>query len=263
MDDCSTNTEIINQNKSIENYINCQYIYLKENVGRSKIRNLLAKKSKYHWLLFLDADVTVEKDNYIGNYSQAIIQQYDIVYGGLKYNLEIKASSLRTIVGKKREAINYNKRNTCKQSHFLFSNVLLKKAVFNSIKFDESITTYGHEDTVFQYNSNLKNHSVLHIDNPVVHTGIESNTIYLSKVQESLNTLLILERNNKLPHNYTKIQAYNCFLKKYYIRKIFIFFSDLLKHFILMNLKSKKPSLIFFDIFKLNYFSSLNPKKDV
>jgi len=262
MDDSSANTEIIYQNKSIEDYINCKYIYLKKNIGRSKIRNLLAEKSKYNWLLFLDADVMIEKESYISNYFKAINKDHDIIYGGLQYNLDTKSTSLRATAGKKREAINYKERNTFKQSHFLFSNVLLKKEVFNSIKFDESITSYGHEDTVFQYNSNLKKHTILHIDNSVLHTGIESNAIYLSKVQESLNTLFILERKNKLPHNYTKIQAYNSFLKKYYLRKPFIFISNLLKYFILINLKSKNPSLILFDIFKLNYFSSLTSQQN-
>jgi len=257
IDDSSTNKALAQQSKIITKFKSVHFLELKENIGRSKIRNLLAAKASYNWLLFLDNDVIIKSVSYINNYINAINNDVDIIYGGLEYNHEHSQNLLRTIVGKKREAINYNKRILSQKSHFLFSNVLLQKTIFNSVKFDESITNYGHEDTLFQYQSGLKNHRVLHIDNSVFHNGLESNTMYLSKIQESLKTLFDLERNNKLPHDYTKIQLYNSLLKKYYLRTPFFYISNLFKRFIISNLKSEKPSLVLFDIFKLNYFCSL------
>ena len=45
-------------NSKIKKLKNVRYIINKENIGRSKIRNYLAKKAKYNWLLFIDCDST-------------------------------------------------------------------------------------------------------------------------------------------------------------------------------------------------------------
>ena len=55
-DDSSTNLEIIASNKTINLLKNTTYKFLDTNIGRSSIRNLLAKNAKFDLLLFLDAD---------------------------------------------------------------------------------------------------------------------------------------------------------------------------------------------------------------
>ena len=53
-DDCSTNLDLIASNKSINLLKNTSYKVLKSNIGRSAIRNLLAKDAHYDLLLFLN-----------------------------------------------------------------------------------------------------------------------------------------------------------------------------------------------------------------
>ncbi|HET8884785.1 MAG TPA: glycosyltransferase, partial [Salinimicrobium sp.] len=57
LDDGSGNEEINKKNHQINAFSNSSFSELEKNIGRSSIRNLLAKKASYDWLLFLDADV--------------------------------------------------------------------------------------------------------------------------------------------------------------------------------------------------------------
>ena len=47
-------------NRSIDLLMRVNYVELSENLGRSKIRNRLAKSARYDYLLFLDADSQVK-----------------------------------------------------------------------------------------------------------------------------------------------------------------------------------------------------------
>jgi hypothetical protein len=80
--------------------------------------------------------------------------------------------------------------------------VVLPAAVGRAVSFDESIVTYGHEDTVFGLCLADKNIPILHIDNPAVHLGLETDETYLLKVEEGLQTLAQLWYNNALIQKY-------------------------------------------------------------
>ena len=54
-DDCSM--EIFRkENRQLDHEFGISYLELSENLGRSKIRNLLAKQSRYEHWIFLDGD---------------------------------------------------------------------------------------------------------------------------------------------------------------------------------------------------------------
>ena len=76
------------ENQKINQFSNSHFEVLKENIGRSKIRNLLAKKAQYDWLLFLDADVLPENENFISEYIKYMDDEVKAVNGGLIYQKE-------------------------------------------------------------------------------------------------------------------------------------------------------------------------------
>lgn len=51
-DDASTDLEVRKDNSSINALENTSYTILESNIGRSAIRNKLAKNAQYEWLLF-------------------------------------------------------------------------------------------------------------------------------------------------------------------------------------------------------------------
>jgi glycosyltransferase involved in cell wall biosynthesis len=82
IDDCSTLHQ--QENQAISSIEKCSFRVLHENIGRSKIRNLLAAEASYKWLLFLDCDIYPEKSLFISNYANQIKQsQSEAIYGGL------------------------------------------------------------------------------------------------------------------------------------------------------------------------------------
>ena len=185
----------LEQNQEIETLINVEYICSQDNIGRSKIRNLLAKKAKYNWLLFLDADVIPVEKYFIKNYVNAIVSNAGSVYfGGIKNPIQIDDSEklLRWKYGNARENIEVNVRKKNPHKYFLSSNFLIQKNVFSNIQFDERIEKYGFED--FLFGEELKNigEKIVQIENLVFHNGIETNTAFLNKTKESLENLHFL-----------------------------------------------------------------------
>ena len=66
--DDGSKSHLNNKNKDINLLSNVNFSELDINIGRSAIRNLLAEKANYKWLLFLDADVIPKSKNFISDY---------------------------------------------------------------------------------------------------------------------------------------------------------------------------------------------------
>ena len=67
-DDGSTDSRTVTENRAINALDHCRFIERKTNSGRSAIRNFLAKESCGEWLLFIDSDVVIDCDDFIGRY---------------------------------------------------------------------------------------------------------------------------------------------------------------------------------------------------
>ena len=79
LDDASQEFTI--ENQRINQFQNCFFTILEKNIGRSAIRNLLAKKAVYENQLFLDADVISVHDNFISNYISEIKNNKKVIFG--------------------------------------------------------------------------------------------------------------------------------------------------------------------------------------
>lgn len=261
-DDCSTNPVL--ENEKIKHLSHSSYILLEKNIGRSAIRNLLAKDAKYPNLLFLDADTQVIREDFIQSYIDEIQKEYQIIYGGIRYQKAAppKEEKLRWIYGIKREALGVEERRKQPHLRFLTLNFLIHKTVFSELKFNEDIPNLRHEDTLFALDAKKKNIDVRHIDNPVVHLGLESSEVFLRKSRESVDSLklfidqgLILSEETALSAKALQLQKNNT---AYIVRNIYKMFKGAMER----NLLSDQPSLFIFDIYRLGYLSSLNKKDD-
>lgn len=251
-----------NENNQINTLKHCSYSILEKNIGRSAIRNLLAKTATFEHLLFLDADVRTISTEFISNYLTFITNKnkYEVVYGGIVYQFKQpeKNQMLRWVYGINREALSAEKRTINAHISFLTLNFLIKKSVFEKVCFNENIPNLRYEDLLFSYHLKQNNISVLHINNQVIHNGIETSEIFLQKTQDSLSGLKYLLNHDILPTDYAKISKTYQFIKQ----KKLLFFIDIfyrLTHKKLRkNLLSKKPSLFVYDMYRLGYFNTLN-----
>lgn len=261
--DNGSKSELNLKNEQINSLDFCAFIPLKNNGGRSKIRNLLAEKAKYKWLLFLDADVLPVSKNFIKNYLDSTkINNQNVVFGGLKYhdNKPSDNKMLRWVYGKGREEISLKIRKLNPSVHFTSANFLIKKNIFQEIKFDESLVEYGHEDTLLAIDLKKKNIPIIQIDNLVYHLGLDQNEQFIAKTKKAIENLLYLNNQKRIEGKENKL------LKKFNeIKSVRMtqFFSVLFKFFskkMETNLNSNAPSLFIYDLYKLGYICMISKK---
>jgi len=249
------------ENNYVNTLENCTYTILERNIGRSAIRNLLAQNANYENLLFLDADVQIISDTFILTYLDFINQKnYEVVYGGIVYQSEKpnKNQLLRWIYGNKRESLAAVRRSKQHYLSFLTLNFLIKKEIFKQVCFNENIPNLRYEDLLFSYDLMQAKISVAHIDNQVVHNGIETSDIFLSKTEDSLKGLKYLLENRILPYDYARITKTYYYLKQKKLLYLIVAFYKVTRSFLKNNLVSKTPSLFIYDIYRLGYFSTIN-----
>ena len=259
-DDASSNRGTILANRSINDLENCTFFELEKNVGRASIRNLLAEKAKFKYLLFIDSDAKICRDDFIAKYLQAAKERI-IVCGGIQNVSEIPSSQyyLRYIYEEsacKIRTIRY--RDAHPYAQFSSFNFLIPKKIFQTFRFDERCTKYGYEDALFGYRLKEANIKILHIDNPLIHNGIDTNMEFLKKTEVSLQTLQSLgEEAYKyahIAHVLKQIEKLRiCFLLRLW-HKIF----GRIERGILLG---KRPTIFLLQLYKLGYLSSLPPLK--
>lgn len=246
-------------NAPLEQLPHCRIIRSKENVGRAKIRNRLAREARYRYLLFMDSDAVVEEERFIDNYIEALADSA-VVCGGLyhaakqpddtcslRYRYEKKADKERS--AKTRSKTPYNK--------FTTFNFAIERRLFLSIQFNESITRYGYEDTLFGYSLRKRGIAIKHIDNALLHSGLEPNDVYLTKVEVSMKTLV--EIRNEIDE--TPLLSCVRKIESLHLASLAASTWKLCRGALKCNLLSKHPSTTLLNIYKLGCFCYLNRKK--
>ena len=165
---------------------------------------------------------------------------------------------LRWKYGKYNESQPLAVREKFPNSSFMTNNFIIKKNVFGLIKFDEKLSTYGHEDTVFGLELKSKQIEVHHIDNFIIDQYLESNEEYLKKVKESILNLVFISRNydNDFLNDIRLLRSY-LLLKKFniiFLVKIYHFIFSNLSFFLL---KKGFVNLKMFSLYKLGLFIKL------
>jgi glycosyltransferase involved in cell wall biosynthesis len=182
-------------------------IVSEKNIGRAAIRNRLALEAKGDYLLFIDADAMLPgtAEAYISKWVSAMTRAR-VLSGGTLYHESPPGDPdklLRWKYGKKKEQIKATERNKHPNAGFSTFNVLIDKSVFSKIRFNEELKQYGHEDTLMGYQLKKAGIKILHIDNALVHEGLESNKEFLVK------TKLGIENLSKLYDSVTDKRAFS------------------------------------------------------
>lgn len=225
------------------------------NLGRSAIRNQLSRLATGTWLWFVDCDTALPPSFSIRRYLEAT-SDADVVCGGLttpdsqpegselRYRYEHADAQRRT--AERRSLKPYRQLSTC--------NLLIKKNVFTDIQFCEDIKQYGYEDALFGVELEQRQVSIRHIDNPIVHLGLERNEEFLRKTEIALTTLRSLEgRMNGNSH----IQNMAARLTRWHLAPLIKLVFKLFRKSLRSNLLSHSPNLTLFALYKLGYYLSL------
>lgn len=251
------------KNKNLATLRNVEYHEENINIGRSKIRNRLADFSRYPYLLFMDCDSKVASDDFISNYLR-FCEDDIVVCGGRIYDQqkpEDETLILRWKHGSQREVFLADFRNKYPSRSFMTNNFLISKVLFNTIRFDEEINGYGHEDTLFGYELKKLNIKIIHIDNPLIHIGLEHNAYFIEKTKEGIKNLKYISGINnheKVLIEDIKLLYYFKFCERMKIKKVLGFLFRNWQNRIEHNLTGEKPSLFLFDLYKLGYMCTID-----
>lgn len=249
-------TKHVNSNKNgINTLQNTTIIHNKTNIGRTNARHLLSKKAQYNWLLFLDADVQLKSTNFIQTYISNIqTNQYDAYYGGFTYTKKKPKDQyvLRWKYGQLAEDVNAQTRNQTPYKVVISGNFLIKKELFNTLSSKIKIKSYGLDN---YFGILLKQHQarVLHLNNPVIHLGLDPNKKYLNKVKEAVDVLLTLLKTNKIDGHQNKLLDVFLCLKKYKINYLVYAFFLVGNPLLKFNLLGKYPNIKILQIYKIAY----------
>lgn len=257
-DDASPLQACKEKNREINALPHCRLIELEQNLGRARIRNRLADEAQHEWLLFMDADAEVTSRDFIANYLKHT--DAEVICGGLCHadTLPSPEVSLRYAYEKradKRRASHYRAQRPYEQ--FITFCFMMKGSLFQAIRFDERITEYGHEDTLFGVELERRQANIRHIDNPMRQGGIETNSEFLEKTRAALRNLAAME--DSMQGHSSLLGAYEL-LSRWRLSKWIARWFAHKEQALTERLTQGAPSIGLFFMYKLGYYCSLKQK---
>ena len=242
--------------RDINDYPHCCYMERIANKGRAATRNQLADVAQGEVLLFMDADAYPPHSSFLYDYLRAFTTD-GVIYGGMRYPDEQPpiGHRLRHHYGQTHEQLSVSQRQAAPYARFNSICFLISKQLFQRVRFDETFTAYGHEDTRFGLQLQQAHIPLHHIDNPVLHLNDESDTDFLHKSRTACQALLahqnLLSGSSKLLHTHLYLR------KLHLIHPIALCFR-LLRRSIEHRLANRpSPSLRLFHLYRLLYLCTL------
>lgn len=256
LDDASKHDYLM-KNAKLDFLPHVTYLQNYRNVGRSVIRNTLASRAKYPYLLFMDCDTKVTHPDYLKNYVDAALTAR-VISGGYEYKAKKPKKNyvLRWAYGHQREMVPAEERNQNPNLSFSTFNFLIEKEIFKIVEFDETLSGYGHEDTLFGLELMEHGITVKHIDNPLRHEVVATNDRFLKQTENAIDNLFVVydKVNDKQQFvDGTKLLKTFQWLQRKKLVKFYMRFYSVFKSLIINNLKSNNPKMRNFDLYKLNY----------
>ena len=164
-----------------------------KNVGRAKIRNQFKELAQYAHLLFLDGDSRIIRNDFLKRYCEIIsTSKIQVLCGASVYqfNKPPRTHYLRWKYSTHRESKSLEERQRQPNLGFKTNNFIIHREIFEQVNFNEVLSGYGHEDSLFGYDLNEAKIKIEHIDNPVLNDQLDDNITFLKKTQEGVANLI-------------------------------------------------------------------------
>ena len=232
-------------------------ITCEKNIGRAAIKNRLAMEASGDFLLFIDADTVLQgtAEAYFRKWLP-MMPIYKVICGGIYYHDAPPGDPdklLRWKYGKWSEQRRASEKNKNPHQWFTTFNVLIDKTIFSKIRFNEELKQYGYEDTLMGYQLKKAGIDILHIDNGLIHEGLETNKEFLNKTKLGIENLSRLYNNVTDKKTFSRtvkiLRTYN-YLRFFRLTKIlsriYIMYRDRME----IRLESGNISVLLFRFYK-------------
>jgi hypothetical protein len=228
-------------------------------------RQRLSQLAQHEYLLFLDSDSEITNNDFLLKYFEQTDGGESLVSGGRIYSKDPPADCdlvLHWKYGTNRENRKRNEEGSNAPA-FMSNNFLVKQSVFNQLDFSLPLPGYGHEDTWWGIQFSELGIHCKYIDNTVVHAALEKANVFLDKSEKALTNLLILEKNVNVDLLKKEVKIYRLYhrLRISGLSGLYLFFEKPFHQYFVRNLLSCKPSLFYFDLYRLAVLSRLAKTK--
>ena len=201
--DDGSREEFQNLNRPLAQSAGVIYWELPQNVGRAAIRNALVVGAQHPWLLLLDNDSLLPDTRFLARYAAAVAasQPTEIFIGGTAYEVLPPADPallLRWRYGRAREMRPAAQRQSAPYAQLTINNALLRANLLHRFPLDERLTGYGHEDTLLGQQLAAAAVPLRHLDNPVLHDGLEPASVFLEKSRQAVQNLAYVLQHDGL-----------------------------------------------------------------
>ncbi len=242
--DDGSSEAIKKENQPIAEILEVIYENLPRNLGRSAIRNKLGDRAKFPYLLFLDCDSYPASEDFLKNYFENLAPNTVLVGGTAYAEKSPRGKELHWLVGSQREVVTAEQRALHPHHGFSSFNFVVPKDVFKKIKFDDTIIGYGHEDTLYGWSLKKAGIAVIHLENRLIHLGLDDATTFLEKRRTAIRNLLILQKKYTMMD--TRLLRTHARLSAIGLRPVIVGLFGFFENFLLRNLQSSHPRLLFF-----------------
>ena len=225
------------------------------NLGRAGIRNKLAAEARYDWLLFMDADSGVVKDDFLRVY-MSYAESPGLVCGGRVYASRPPADSsyyLHWLFGRRRESYMAGRRQRDPLLGFMTNNYMISRRLQQAFPFHASLRTYGHEDTLLGLQLKEAGISIYHIDNPLRHEGLETTRVFLQKQQQAIRNLYQLSQS--CPSLNTRLLFAARLLQSVWLLRPCYYLLRPLAGWLANRLEQQPSSLLWLDLLKIYWLA--------
>ena len=158
------------------------------NTGRAHARNRLLSLAETDWVLFIDADMRPDAEVFLNRYMAAIRRQDGpaLIAGGftLWQVMATRQTALHAAQSAKSECLPATAREKAPGRFVFTSNIVVHKAVLDTVGFDNGFTGWGWEDVDWGLRV-AERFPVTHIDNTATHLGLDDTDTLLNKFGES------------------------------------------------------------------------------
>lgn len=251
-DDGSTNTAVVDENRKIDDWPHCHYLRHDQNIGRAAIRNFLVQEAHHDWLLFIDSDMSMVRQDYLAKY--LTMESAEVVDGGVCIGGDPEAlkGNLRYLYEKASEQ---EHTTEIRQKHpyhdFHTANFLIRRDLMSAHPFDERFRYYGYEDVLLGKQFRQNKVTITHIDNPLGFSTFEENTQFIIKTEEGLRTLHQFQADLR---GYSRMLTLVEGIHLPVILSLIRYWHKLFGKWERKNLCGPHPNLSLFKLYKLGYF---------
>jgi glycosyltransferase involved in cell wall biosynthesis len=238
-------------NRPLADLAQVYYEELPENIGRAAIRNRLAEQANYDYLLFMDCDSGVDHADFLSLYCQHL-PSTQVICGGRTYEPTRPPLPYRLHwhYGRQREVRSAAQRSKHPYEGFMTNNFVLPRRIYQNIQLDERLKQYGHEDTLFGLELAKAGIPLKHINNPLLHLGLEPADSWLRKQQQAIQNLYELY----LDHPHLRTRALNTWRWLHHFGLFRLGYNYLQKKAVKWKLQlteNETPKLLLLDVLKV------------